>query len=211
MTAFITHCWRNARLDLLGLIAGACLVWGHFGSAHAEAAITEVSPLRFERAGEAVLLSAAVKFELPVVVEEALLKGIPMIFVAEADVFRERWYWTNKRVAGAERHMRLAYQPLTRRWRLNVASGLITNAGLGVALNQNFEALSEALAALQRMSRWKIADISELDLEQRHFVAFRFRLDMSQLPRPFQIGTLGQTEWNISVSSSQPLILESGP
>jgi len=166
--------------------------------------------LRFERAGEAVLLSAAVKFELPVVVEEALLKGIPMIFVAEADVFRERWYWTNKRVAGAERHMRLAYQPLTRRWRLNVASGLITNAGLGVALNQNFEALSEALAALQRLSRWKIADVSELDLEQRHFVAFRFRLDMSQLPRPFQIGTLGQTEWNISVSSSQPLILESG-
>ena len=211
MTAFITHCWRNARLDLLGLIAGACLVWGDFGSAHAEAAITEVSPLRFERAGEAVLLSAAVKFELPVVVEEALLKGIPMIFVAEADVFRERWYWTNKRVAGAERHMRLAYQPLTRRWRLNVASGLITNAGLGVALNQNFEALSEALAALQRLSRWKIADVSELDLEQRHFVAFRFRLDMSQLPRPFQIGTLGQTEWNISVSSSQPLILESGP
>ncbi|WP_370654708.1 DUF4390 domain-containing protein [Rhodoferax sp.] len=170
-----------------------------------------MSPLRFERAGEAVLLSAAVKFELPVVVEEALLKGIPMIFVAEADVFRERWYWTNKRVAGAERHMRLAYQPLTRRWRLNVASGLITNAGLGVALNQNFEALSEALAALQRLSRWKIADVSELDLEQRHFVAFRFRLDMSQLPRPFQIGTLGQTEWNISVSSSQPLILESGP
>ncbi|MDO9166882.1 MAG: DUF4390 domain-containing protein [Rhodoferax sp.] len=211
MTASITHCWRNARLDLLGLIAGACLVWGHLGSAHAEAPITEVSPLRFERAGDAVLLSAAIKFELPVVVEEALLKGIPMIFVAEADVFRERWYWTNKRVAGAERHMRLAYQPLTRRWRLNVASGLITNAGLGVALNQNFEALSEALAALQRLSRWKIADVSELDLEQRHFVAFRFRLDMSQLPRPFQIGTLGQTEWNISVSSSQPLILESGP
>lgn len=210
MTAFITHCLRNARLDLIGLLAGACLVWGLPGSARAEAPMTEVSRLRFERAGEAVLLSAAVKFELPAAVEEALLKGIPMVFVAEADVFRERWYWTNKKVLSAERHMRLAYQPLTRRWRLNVASGLITNAGLGVALNQNFEALSDALAALQRLSRWKIADVSELDLEQRHLVEFRFRLDMSQLPRPFQIGTLGQTDWNISVSSSQALVLESG-
>jgi hypothetical protein len=40
-------------------------------------------------------------------------------------------------------------------------------------------------------------------------VEFRFRLDMSQLPRPFQIGTLGQSDWNISASSRQPLVLES--
>jgi hypothetical protein len=171
--------------------------------------VAEISLLKFERVAEAVLLTANIKFELPAVVEDALLKGIPMIFVAEADVFRERWYWTNKKVLSAERHMRLAYQPLTRRWRLNVASGLITNAGLGVALNQNFEALSDALVALQRLSRWKIADVSELDLEQRHLVEFRFRLDLSQLPRPFQIGTLGQTDWNISVSSSQDLTMES--
>ncbi len=131
-----------------------------------------------------------------------------MVFVAEADVLRERWYWTNKKVASTERHMRLAYQPLTRRWRLNVASGLITNAGLGLVLNQNFEALPDALAAVQRLSRWKIADVSDLDLEQRHLVEFRFRLDLSQLPRPFQIGMLGQTDWNISVSSSQLLALE---
>lgn len=209
MTAFITHCWKNARLDLLGLLACACLLWGHSELAQAQSPATEISLLRFERTGEAVLLTATVKFDLSAAVEDALLKGVAMIFVAEADVFRERWYWTNKKVASAERHMRLAYQPLTRRWRLNVASGLITHAGLGVALNQNFEALSDALAAVQRLSRWKIADIPELDLEQRHLVEFRFRLDMSQLPRPFQIGTLGQTDWNISAASRQTLVLES--
>ena len=210
MTAFITHCLKNARLDLIGLLACACLVWGHTESARAESPATELSLLRFERAGEAVLLTATIKFELPAAVEDALLKGVPMIFVAEADVFRERWYWTNKKVVSAERHMRLAYQPLTRRWRLNVASGLITNAALGVALNQNFETLPDALAAVQRLSRWKIADVSEIDFEQRNLVDFRFRLDISQLPRPFQIGTLGQADWNISVSSRQPLVLEGG-
>lgn len=210
MTASITHCCKNARLDLLGLLLCACLAWGYSGSVRAEAPITEISLLRFERAGEAVLLTTTVKFDLSAAVEEALLKGVPMVFVAEADVFRERWYWTNRKVASAERHMRLAYQPLTRRWRLNVAAGLITNAGLGMTLNQNFEALSDALAAVQRLSGWKIAEVSALDLEQHHLVEFRFRLDMSQLPRPFQIGTLGQTDWNISASTSQPLVLESG-
>lgn len=209
MTAFITHCLRNVRLDLIGLLACACLVWAYPGTARAEAPATEISLLRLERDGEAVLLTATVKFELPAAVEDALLKGVAMIFVAEAEVLRERWYWMNKKVVSAERHMRLAYQPLTRRWRLNVASGRITNAGLSVALNQNFETLADALAAVQRLSRWKIADVSEIDLEQRHLVEFRFRLDVSQLPRPLQIGTLGQTDWDIFAASSRPLILES--
>jgi hypothetical protein len=115
----------------------------------------------------------------------------------------------NQKVVSAERHMRLAYQPLTRRWRLSAASGVITKAGLGVALNQNFETLTEALTAVQRLSRWKISDAAEIDLEQPHLVEFRFRLDVSQLPRPLQIGTLGQSDWNIAASSRRPLVLES--
>ncbi len=206
--AFITHCLKSARLDLIGLLACACLVWGAPGAALADAPATEISLLKLERAGDSVLLTATIKFELPTAVEEALLKGVALIFVAEAEVMRERWYWTNKKVVSAERHMRLAYQPLTRRWRLNVASGLITNAGLGMALNQNFDALPDALAAIQRLSRWKIADTSEIDLEQRHLVDFRFRLDASQLPRPLQIGTLGQTDWDISATIRRPLALE---
>ena len=162
-----------------------------------------------ERSGEDVLLTATVKFELPTVVEDALLKGVAMIFVAEADVFRDRWYWMSKKVASAERHMRLAYQPLTRRWRLNVANGVITHAGLGVALNQNFETLSDALAAVQRLSHWKVADVADIDLGQNHVIEFRFRLDVSQLPRPLQIGTLGQSDWNISATSTRQLVLES--
>lgn len=211
MTVFITHCWKNARLELLRLLACACLAGGLGAAAQAQSPAAEISQLKFERAGDQILLTAAVKFELSSAVEDALLKGVAMIFVAEAEVLRERWYWTHKKVAHAERHMRLAYQPLTRRWRLNVASGAITTAALGMALNQNFDALPDALAAVQRLSRWKIADVAELDLTQRHRVQFRFHLDMSQLPRPFQIGTLGHSEWNISVSARQPLVWESSP
>jgi len=211
MTAFITHCLRNARLNLIGLLACTCLVWGSAGAARAQTPPAEISSIKVERAGDAIVLSASVQFELSTAVEDALLKGVAMIFVAEADILRERWYWTNKKVVHAERHLRLAYQPLTRRWRLNVASGQITNGGFGVALNQNFDTLPDALAAIQRLSRWKIAEVSDIDLGQRHMVEFRFGLDMFQLPRPLRIGTLGQTDWDISAFSRQPLMLETVP
>jgi len=208
MTAFITHCWKSTRPELIGLLAFSCLLWVQPEIARAQSPTTEITNFKLERSDDSLLLTASVKFELSAAIEEALQKGIPMIFLAEAEVLRERWYWTNKKVFSAERHMRLAYQPLTRRWRLNVASGLITSSSLGLALNQSFEALPEALAAVQRLSRWKIADVSDVDFEQRYLVEFRFRLDLAQLPRPFQIGMLGQTDWNISAATSQALVLE---
>jgi hypothetical protein len=175
--------------------------------AHAQTAAAEVTQLRLERSDDGILLSSTVRFELPPIVEEALEKGIPMFFVAEAALFRDRWYWYDKQVSYAARHMRLSYQPLTRRWRLVVSSAPIGNSG--GALGQTFDTRDEALAAVQRISRWKIADLSELDPEARHNVDFRFRLDVSQLPRPFQIGAVGHADWNISAVRNQRLALES--
>ena len=128
MTAFITLYLKKTRLDLIGLLLGVCMGWGPCLPVWAQPAMPDISALKFEGTADAVLLSVNVRFDLPTVVEEALLKGVPMIFVAEAELLRERWYWTNKKIASAQRHMRLAYQPLTRRWRLNVASGPMTRS-----------------------------------------------------------------------------------
>jgi hypothetical protein len=181
------------------LLAAGSAAWGQVNSA-------EVTQLQVERTEEGVLLSAAVRFDLPQVVEEALEKGIPMFFVAEGAIYRERWYWYDKRVAFATRHMRLAYQPLTRRWRLQVSAAPI--GGSGTVLGQSFDTREEALAAIQRISRWRIADAADLDPEAAHTVDFRFRLDVSQLPRPFQIGAVGQAEWIILAVRTQPLVLD---
>lgn len=206
----ISHCWKRAWLDRLKfttvLLLLACVATGTQAQSLANAA--EPTLLRLEKAGDAVLLSTTVSFELSSVVEDALLKGVPLIFVAEVDILRERWYWTNKTVASAQRHMRLAYQPLTRRWRLNVSSTPFAQAGLGMTLTQNFDSLGDALTAMQRLSRWRIADAADIDPEKSHLLEFRFHLDLTQLPRPFQIGTMGQTDWNVSVTVNQPLVLE---
>ncbi|HSV37018.1 MAG TPA: DUF4390 domain-containing protein [Ramlibacter sp.] len=176
-------------------------------AALAQTAITEISQLRVERNEDGVLLSATVKFELPTVIDDALAKGIPMFFVAEAALYRDRWYWYDKQLVTAARHMRLSYQPLTRRWRLVVSSAPIGNSGL--ALGQTFDTREEALAAVQRISHWKIAEAGDVDPEVRHNIDFRFRLDVSQLPRPFQIGAVGHADWNITAMRNQRLSIES--
>ncbi len=203
---FITRCcrnnWPNDALRKLWawifvLLAGVC---------HAQTA-AEVAQYTVERLDDEVLVSAQVAFELPSAVEEALLKGIPMFFVTESNVLRERWYWYDKKLASVQRHMRLAYQPLTRRWRLNVTAGVGREANVGLALNPSFDTLEEALSAIKRVSRWTIADVSDLESGVRYKVNFSFRLDLTQLPRPFQIGALGQSDWDLAATASTTLTL----
>ena len=175
-------------------------------SISAPAFATDITQLKVERSDDGIYLSAIVQFDLPPVVDDALQKGIPMFFVVEADIFQNRWYWTDRRVASATRTIRLAFQPLTRRWRVNIVSGVISSsAGLRATLNQNYDTLSEALSAVQRLSRWKIADPAELDLDVANKLEFSFSLDLSQLPRPFQIGVAGQKDWTIAVKKSERL------
>ena len=211
MTAFISHYCKRAWLELAVLefallSACACLCLGTPHLAQAQSNGAEVSHLQIERTAEGVFLSASVRFDLPAAVEDALLKGVPMFFVAEAEVYRDRWYWYDREIARATRHMRLSYQPLTRRWRLTISPTVIGNSG--VALSQSFDSQEEALAAVQRVSRWKIADAGDVSPEERHNIAFRFRLDLSQLPRPFQIGAVGQADWSISAVRNLRLAIE---
>nr|WP_232476525.1 MULTISPECIES: DUF4390 domain-containing protein [unclassified Acidovorax] len=176
--------------------------------AQAQSPASEVADLRLERADDGVYLSATLQFALPELAEDALYKGIPMFFVAEAQVLRERWYWSDRQVATATRHLRLSYQPLTRRWRLSTSTSPISNTGLGVVLGQNFDDLRDAVSAMQRISRWKIANADEIDADAVHKVNFRFRLDMSQLPRPLQIGAVGSAGWSLAVTRNQWLMPE---
>lgn len=151
----------------------------------------EVSEFELVHNDEGLTLSFGVKFELPKGVEDALLKGVPLYFVAEAEVFRDRWYWRDRKVVSVNRVWRLAFQPLTRKYRVSFGG-----------LNQNFDSLSDALLSVRRVSGWKIADARDID-DGRHYVEFTYRLDTTLLPRPMQIGIGGQPEWTLLVEKTQ--------
>ena len=215
MMAFITQCWKSAPLERPGprarWVACTRALWGLLLAVALWPALAlaqvpgEVVDMQIERQDERLLLSAALNFELPELVQDALQRGIPMYFIAEAEIQRERWYWWDKTVAQAQRYLRLSYQPLTRRWRLNMSSTPFTNSGLGVVLGQTFDDYTDAMSAVQRFSRWKIAESDVIEADAVHTVHFSLRLDVSQLPRPFQIGTVGRAGWSLPAASSQRL------
>ncbi|MBK7005642.1 MAG: DUF4390 domain-containing protein [Burkholderiales bacterium] len=202
--AFITRCWKNGGGDvaarcicLFVLVCCATLV-------HAQSPV-DIGQLSVERVDDEVIATGNIVFELPAVVEDALLKGVPLYFVLEAELLRERWYWFDRKMTSAKRHMRLVYLPLMRRWRLNVTAGAGREGGVGLALNQNYDTLDQALAAVKRVPHWQIADAAEILPGTKYKVELRFRLDLSQLPLPFQIGAFGQSEWDLAATATVPL------
>jgi hypothetical protein len=203
--AFFTLCWKNAqcRLDraLRVVCLGLALSFGWALTAqvvHAAGPTLELQSLRLQRGDEQWLVSAAWQLELPPSLEDALQKGVPLYFVTEAEVTRERWYFYDKRIAHVERHLRLAYMPLTSRWRLSVSSQPFSSGGSGITLSQNFDSLAEALDAVRRVNQWPVVSVADIDADGKHNVELRFKLDLTQLPRPLQIGMAGQSDWNLS-------------
>ena len=198
---FITRCWKKTGLELLhSLVRLLCVGLLSVSGAWAQNASIELTELKVLRDNGSLVLNAQLSLELGPVLEDALAKGLALHFVAEAEILRDRWYWTDAQVSYAHRYYRLAFQPLTRRWRLNVSSEPIAGTGLAGSISQHFETLGEALSVIRRQSAWKLVDLQSLSPDARQRVRYNFKLDVSQLPRPFQIAAGGQSDWNLQVS-----------
>lgn len=182
--ALIRACWL-ALTVLFGCV-GLCM------AAPARAAESELTHFELANNEDGALLSYAVNIELPHAVDDALSKAVPLFFVAEAAIFRERWYWRDLRVAHAVRTWRIVFQPLTSTYR-------VTFAGR----SQNYSTRDEAFAAISRGARWKIAEPGQVDVANSHYLEFSYRLDTSLLPRPMQIGIDGQPDWALAVQRHQ--------
>jgi Domain of unknown function (DUF4390) len=176
------------RRSLLSALLTAPIWLGAALPGRARAQTVDLAALALRRDEGALMLEFQVRMSLSRPVEDALQRGVPMYFVAEAEVFRRRWYWRDDRIARTRRIWRLAYQPLTATWRVSLG-----------ALAQTYDTQADALAALSGAGRWRIADLADLDPDSRHYVEFGYRLDTTQLPSPMQIGLTGQADWVMRV------------
>jgi hypothetical protein len=161
--------------------------------------------LQIERGEDGVYMNAAMVFELPPSLEDALTRGMPVNFVLQATVVRERWYWYDKRISQTQRHARISYQPLSRRWRVMQAVQPIQSSGLGVSLGASYDSLKDALQAIQKINRWKIAELSVLNTDAKQKLDIHFSLDLSQLPQAMQFGNLTNNDWALELHHSQRL------
>jgi len=181
---------RHLMQGLLPVLAWCLAGWLALAATpQARAQGVELATLQTQKAEGALNLDFVARVNLPKAVEDALQRGVPLYFVAEAQLLRGRWYWRDERVARVSRSWRVAYQPLTGAWRV----------GLG-GLNQTYPTLSDALSSASRSAGWKLADLSQLDVDKSYTVEFSYRLDTSQLPGPMQFGLGGQGDWAVGVN-----------
>ena len=135
---------------------------------------------------DAYLLSAVFDVDLGTHLEDAVSRGVPLYFVLEFDLTRSRWYWSNEHVAGKTINYRLAYNALTRQYRLSTGG-----------LHQNFATLGEAIQSMGRVSALPVAEKSALKAGENYQAALRLMFDRQQLPKPFQVDAIANRIWQV--------------
>lgn len=153
------------------------------------AAEIEVANQQFSLADDGYTLSADFRFELNPRLEEAVSKGVVLYFVLDYEMTKARWYWLDEKVVSRSLTYSLSYHALTRQYRLSTGG-----------LHQSFPTLGEALAVLSRVRNWLVIEKGDRSVRpgEPYQSALRLRLDITQLPRPFQITALGNKEWSLA-------------
>ncbi|WP_343722183.1 DUF4390 domain-containing protein [Herbaspirillum seropedicae] len=154
----------------------------------ARAAEITVSQASIEHSDEGYRLSVSYDFDLNRGLEDALSRGVPLYFTTDVQLTRRRWYWFDESSVSATRTVRLSYNVLTRQYHTAISG----------QLQQSFTNLDDALTLIRRPPRWLIADNNTLKSGDNYNVGLRMRLDVAQLPKPFQVNALNNSDWRLS-------------
>lgn len=147
----------------------------------------KIKSFEMERVDNDWLLNASFQIELSPGLEEAVQKGVVLYFQTEFDLTRSRWYWFDEKPAVVQRQTRLSYQPITQQYRI-ASDGFTFSA----------KTISEALQVVGSVGGWRVIDNSQLDPSKLYTASLRMTLDLSKLPKPFQVNALNNREWNVS-------------
>lgn len=147
----------------------------------------KVRQVQVESIDSTIVVNASFQIDFPPELGDAVKKGIPFHFLAELNITRGRWYWFDEKPVQAQKDIRLSYQPLTQQYK--VSSG-------GLTLSAS--SLNEALIQLGSIAGWQVAEGNTLEPGKTYQGEIRLRLDLAQLPKPFQINALNARDWNLS-------------
>ncbi|SOY53362.1 DUF4390 domain-containing protein [Cupriavidus taiwanensis] len=153
----------------------------------AQAQVIEATEARVEYQDGGFELAASFDFDLPPALEDALHKGISLYFAVDFQLSRSRWYWFDDKPVNTTRSVRLSYQPLTRQYRISTGG-----------LQLPFTRLKSALQFIQRVRGWRVFERSAVKPGETYNAEVRMRLDLSQLPKPFQINAVNTRDWNLA-------------
>ena len=147
----------------------------------------KIKSFELEKVENDWLLNATFQIELSPGLEDAVQKGVVLHFQTDFDLTRSRWYWFDEKSITTQRQARLSYQPLTQQYRI-ASEGFTFSA----------KTISEALQAVGSIGGWRVIDNGQLDPNKAYTASLRMVLDLSKLPKPFQVNALNNRDWNVS-------------
>lgn len=154
----------------------------------AQADEVEIRQAHVEATEEGYRLSATFGLDLNRELEDAIMRGIPLYFTTEVQVIRPRRYWFDETTLTASQTVKISYNVLTRQYR----------AAIDGSLHRNFNSLDEALSLVRNPGRWLFAQKEALKPGETYHAFLRMGLDVAQLPKPFQVNALNNSDWRVS-------------
>ena len=168
------------------LLAAVALSTALAAASAARADEIEVTDARLAATDDGVVLAADFAFDLNPRLAEAVTNGVPLYFAVEFELTRPRWYWFDEKAAAKRLQLRLSYHALSRYYRLSTG-----------VLQQNYATLEEALNVLRRVRNWQVVDRGMALADANYDAAVRMRLDVTLLPKPFQLSALTSRDLNL--------------
>lgn len=153
----------------------------------AQAEGIQIKSISLAAAGEGYEISIDSEIVLNATLEQALEKGIVLYFVTKFSLADPRWYWLDDEVARGKLRVGLRYYALTRQYHLNHPS-----------FSQSFYTLKEALQVLGQLRDYPLTVKSEIRQDTDYVASLRIWLDLTRMPKPFQVEALGSSKWNLS-------------
>ncbi|WP_292966773.1 DUF4390 domain-containing protein [Nitrosomonas sp.] len=146
-----------------------------------------IESFQIRKSNENFQIDVEADIALSETMKQALKKGVDLYFVTRLLVVKPRWYWLNEEIARSKARIGLSYQALTRQYRL-VQGGQ----------SQNFPTLKAALQALGHQPGLQIRENEPLLPDTTYTAILQVWLDISRLPKPFQLEWLDTEDWTLS-------------
>lgn len=191
--AFITHFHTKPRLLRLGVSSFSALAVvltllslsltqasprGHFAIRHANTELHE----------QVYLLNAELIFQPSEENIEALRNAVPLTFVLDIEVYRQRAYLWDEHIAHLQQRYQLKYHPLSERYILTY---------LNTGIRDSFSTLHQALATLNKLRDWPLLDKHLVRSNKNYQVYLQTYLDIEALPAPMRAMAYFSQHWRL--------------
>ncbi len=147
----------------------------------------QIESFDLRKSAEGFQLDVLADITLNQTLEDALEKGVELVFRVNASIMEARWYWLDEEVSRCRVRFSLSYHALTRQYRLLLENGQL----------QSFTSLGIALKTLGHQVNLPFREYTPLLSGHEYYLALQISLDISRLSKPFQMEWFNSEDWNL--------------